>query len=54
MSTIDKKLFKQVSDIGELKYSNKISIVGVGQVGMACAFSLLTQVIVDCKINFFK
>lgn len=23
---------------------NKVTIVGVGQVGMACAFSLLTQV----------
>lgn len=24
---------------------NKVTVVGVGQVGMACAFSILTQVI---------
>jgi NADPH-dependent glutamate synthase beta subunit-like oxidoreductase len=27
------------------KTANKVSVVGVGQVGMACAFSMLVQVI---------
>ena len=27
--------------------TNKVSVVGVGQVGMACAFSLLVQVILN-------
>jgi hypothetical protein len=28
----------------EERTTNKVSVVGVGQVGMACAFSMLTQV----------
>ena len=31
--------------------SSKVSVVGVGQVGMACAFSLLVQV--KLIVNFF-
>ena len=27
----------------------KVTIVGVGQVGMACAFSIMTQVSVNCN-----
>jgi L-lactate dehydrogenase len=37
-----------LSDVAESVASsaNKVTVVGVGQVGMACAFSILTQV---CK-----
>lgn len=31
---------------------NKITVVGVGQVGMACAFSILTQVGVQIPYAF--
>lgn len=30
--------------------ANKVTIVGVGQVGMACAFSILTQVIATSNL----
>ncbi|PSN41996.1 L-lactate dehydrogenase [Blattella germanica] len=42
MSTTDGTLFVQVAD-PIASSGNKITVVGVGQVGMACAFSVLTQ-----------
>jgi hypothetical protein len=35
-----------VQDMGTFKATraNKVTVVGVGQVGMACAYSILTQV----------
>ncbi len=41
-SSIHDRLFHQVSDVKET--TGKISIVGVGQVGMAAAFSIMVQV----------
>lgn len=41
MSTLD-NLLKKVADKNESN-GGKVTIVGVGQVGMACAFSILTQ-----------
>ncbi|GBP00729.1 L-lactate dehydrogenase [Eumeta japonica] len=41
MSTVDKLLRNVISK--DETNGNKVTIVGVGQVGMACAFSILTQ-----------
>lgn len=43
MATIKASLFSEVADPG-VKSNNKVTVVGIGQVGMACAFSILTQV----------
>lgn len=43
MATIKTSLFSEVADPGA-KSANKVTVVGIGQVGMACAFSILTQV----------
>jgi hypothetical protein len=43
MGLTDETLFSQVAD-PVTSSGNKVTIVGVGQVGMACAFSILTQV----------
>jgi L-lactate dehydrogenase len=43
MGTTDETLFCQVAD-PVTSSGNKVTVVGVGQVGMACAFSILTQV----------
>lgn len=43
MATLKEKLLSVVKEpTGNGK--NKITVVGVGQVGMACAFSILTKV----------
>ncbi|KAJ8877438.1 hypothetical protein PR048_021892 [Dryococelus australis] len=42
MTSVKEKLFTQVAQPKESSGS-KVTIVGVGQVGMACAFSILTQ-----------
>lgn len=42
MSTIQDSLFNEIA-APDLTSSNKITICGVGAVGMACAFSILTQ-----------
>ena len=34
--------------------TNKITVVGIGAVGMACAFSILTQVQVLRKCTFYN
>lgn len=48
MSTTKEKLLGLVNPIHR-ESSSKVSIVGVGQVGMACAFAILEQV-----ANLFK
>lgn len=43
MSGVKERLVSQVAE--PLTTSgNKVTVVGIGQVGMACAFSILTQV----------
>lgn len=42
MSTTQEKLMSQIQ-LSSSGTSDKVTIVGVGQVGMACAFSMLTQ-----------
>lgn len=34
--------------------ANKVTVVGVGMVGMACAFSVLTQVITTFDSEYFN
>lgn len=43
MSPIKKDLFVEVAESVSSPV-NKVTVVGVGQVGMACAFSILAQV----------
>lgn len=44
MSGLKEQLFQQVAEEAAPKANNKVSIVGIGAVGMAAAFSILTQV----------
>lgn len=43
MSVTREELLKQVAE-SPATSGNKVTVVGIGQVGMACAFSILTQV----------
>lgn len=43
METIKQQLFSEVAE-SDAQSANKVTVVGVGQVGMACVFSILTQV----------
>lgn len=43
MASIKEQLLSEVAQPGT-KSNNKVTVVGIGQVGMACAFSILTQV----------
>lgn len=43
MATIKEQLFHEVAEC-DARSNNKVTVVGIGQVGMACAFSILTQV----------
>ncbi|XP_031631390.1 L-lactate dehydrogenase isoform X2 [Contarinia nasturtii] len=42
MSSIKEQLFSEVAEC-DASSNNKVTVVGIGQVGMACAFSILTQ-----------
>lgn len=44
-------MFSQVTDDAAHSHA-KVTIVGVGQVGMACAYSILNQVSVLSEITF--
>lgn len=44
MTSLKNELFHEVAEEGSSKGNNKVSIVGIGAVGMAAAFSILTQV----------
>lgn len=43
MASIKEQLLSDFNDT-VVSTANKVTVVGVGQVGMACAFSILTQV----------
>lgn len=43
MSEVKAKLLTQIAE-PMTSSGNKVTVVGIGQVGMACAFSILTQV----------
>lgn len=43
MASIKELLFSEVAE-NDAQSTNKVTVVGIGQVGMACAFSILTQV----------
>lgn len=43
MASIKEQLFSEVAE-SDAQSNNKVTVVGIGQVGMACAFSILTQV----------
>lgn len=42
MSPLNEQLLDKIAEC-KISTSNKVTIVGIGQVGMACAFSILTQ-----------
>lgn len=46
MSSLKDQLFHEVAAEGSPKGNNKVTIVGIGAVGMAAAFSILAQVCV--------
>lgn len=50
MASLREELFQKISEDDKPKSSNKVTVVGIGAVGMAAAFSILTQVII---INFY-
>lgn len=43
MELVKQQLFSEVAEC-DARSANKVTVVGVGQVGMACVFSILTQV----------
>lgn len=45
MASIKEQLFHEVAE-SDASPTNKVTVVGIGQVGMACAFSILTQVFI--------
>lgn len=45
-TTVKESLLYEVAPPVETT-ANKVTVVGVGMVGMACAFSILTQVIME-------
>ena len=46
---VHEELFHEVTDDSEPKSHHKVTVVGIGAVGMAAAFSILTQV--NCVIE---
>ena len=44
MATVKEKLMQKIGEAGT-RAPSKVTIVGVGQVGMACAYSIMQQVI---------
>lgn len=51
--TVTDDLFHKVADVHERPHG-KVTVVGVGQVGMACAFSVLVQVCSSTLIKSLK
>lgn len=45
MAGLKAELFQEVAEESEPKGNNKVTVVGIGAVGMAAAFSILAQVI---------
>ena len=52
MSALADDLLKMVHD-EERQGSAKVTVVGTGQVGMAAAFAMMTQVSESCTIHTF-
>lgn len=50
MASIKEQLFSEVAE-SDAQSVNKVTVVGIGQVGMACAFSILTQVYFQYQSN---
>lgn len=46
MASIKEQLLSEVAE-SDACSTNKVTVVGIGQVGMACAFSILTQVFIS-------
>lgn len=44
MASLHEQLFEQTAEEYETKVHNKVTVVGIGAVGMAAAFSILAQV----------
>lgn len=44
MASLKSELFVEVAEEQKIKSNNKVTIVGIGAVGMAAAFSILAQV----------
>lgn len=44
MASLKSELFHEVAEESDRTDHNKVTIVGIGAVGMAAAFSILTQV----------
>lgn len=44
MATLKDELFQTISEEVKPKSNNKVTIVGIGAVGMAATFSILAQV----------
>lgn len=44
MANLKNEMFQAVSDDVAPKSNNKVTVVGIGAVGMAAAFSILAQV----------
>ena len=56
MATVKEKLMQKVGEAGT-RTPSKVTIVGVGQVGMACAYSIMQQVIInhqDCSQGLYS
>jgi hypothetical protein len=53
MASIREELFQAVADDTETISNNKVTVVGIGAVGMASAFSILTQVGRKLFLNIF-
>jgi L-lactate dehydrogenase len=51
MATLKEKLIASVADDEAAVPNNKITVVGVGQVGMACAISILGKVCLKSTIG---
>lgn len=46
MAGLKAELFQEVAEEAQPKGNNKVTVVGIGAVGMAAAFSILAQVCV--------
>jgi Zn-dependent alcohol dehydrogenase len=44
MADLKSQLFQETADEAQPKANNKVTVVGIGAVGMAAAFSILAQV----------
>ena len=45
MACVKEELFQEIAEEKDSSGNNKVTVVGIGAVGMAAAFSILAQVI---------